>query len=52
MAVNLSPRSLHEPAFPGRVQRMLAQAQGQPEWLALEITENLIMSDPERSIRA
>ena len=52
IAVNLSPRSLNDPSFPVRVQRMLAAHHASPEWLALEITENLIMSDPERSIRS
>jgi EAL domain-containing protein (putative c-di-GMP-specific phosphodiesterase class I) len=52
IAVNLSPRSLNDPAFPGRVQRMLQARGASPQWLALEITENLIMSDPERSIRS
>ena len=51
IAVNLSPRSLNDPAFPDRVQRMLSARGASPEWLALEITENLIMSDPERSNR-
>jgi diguanylate cyclase (GGDEF)-like protein len=52
IAVNLSPRSLNDPSFPVRVQRMLAAHSASPAWLALEITENLIMSDPERSIRS
>jgi diguanylate cyclase (GGDEF)-like protein len=52
IAVNLSPRSLNDPSFPARVQRMLEAHAASPECLALEITENLIMSDPERSIRS
>jgi diguanylate cyclase (GGDEF)-like protein len=52
IAVNLSPRSLNDPAFPDRVRRMLSARGASAEWLALEITENLIMSDPERSIRS
>ena len=52
IAVNLSPRSLNDPAFPDRVQRMLSARGASAEWLALEITENLIMSDPERSIKS
>jgi diguanylate cyclase (GGDEF)-like protein len=52
IAVNLSPRSLNDPSFPARVQRMLDARQASAERLALEITENLIMSDPERSIRS
>ncbi len=52
VAVNLSPRSLNDPSFPGRVRRMLEARHASPLSLALEITENLIMSDPERSIRS
>jgi diguanylate cyclase (GGDEF)-like protein len=51
IAVNLSPRSLHDGAFPGRVRDLLDQNQFDPSCLALEITENVIMSDPERSVK-
>ncbi|MGH9173700.1 MAG: putative bifunctional diguanylate cyclase/phosphodiesterase, partial [Vicinamibacterales bacterium] len=51
IAVNLSPRSLHDAAFPTRIREMLAAHRVDPSKLALEITENLIMSDPERSTR-
>jgi diguanylate cyclase len=51
IAVNLSPRSLHDVSFPSRIREMLAARQVEPSMLALEITENLIMSDPERSNR-
>ena len=51
IAVNLSPRSLHDVSFPARIREMLAARQVEPSMLALEITENLIMSDPERSNR-
>ena len=51
IAVNLSPRSLHDASFPSRIREMLAARRVEPSMLALEITENLIMSDPERSNR-
>jgi EAL domain-containing protein (putative c-di-GMP-specific phosphodiesterase class I) len=51
VAVNLSPRSLHDGAFPGRVRELLQSKLVNPACLALEITENVIMSDPERSVR-
>lgn len=49
IAVNLSPRSLHDASFPSRIRAMLGAHRVDPSKLALEITENLIMSDPERS---
>jgi diguanylate cyclase len=51
VAINISPRSLHHSAFPGRIRELL-DAQGvPPPSLILEITENLVMSDPDGSIR-
>jgi diguanylate cyclase (GGDEF)-like protein len=52
IAVNLSPRSLNDPVFPAHVRAMLDARRVSPGILSLEITENLIMSDPERSIRS
>ena len=49
IAVNLSPRSLHDASFPTTICEMLRERGASPSSLALEITENLIMSDPERS---
>ena len=51
VAVNLSPRSLHDGSFPGRVRDLLQKNAFNASCLALEITENVIMSDPERSVR-
>jgi EAL domain-containing protein (putative c-di-GMP-specific phosphodiesterase class I) len=51
IAVNLSPRSLHDGSFPGRVRQLLQSQHVDPSCLALEITENVIMADPERSVR-
>ncbi|MGE0863916.1 MAG: putative bifunctional diguanylate cyclase/phosphodiesterase [Vicinamibacterales bacterium] len=51
IGVNVSPRSLHHAAFPGRVAELL-EAQGTLAGsLTLEITENLVMSDPDGSAR-
>jgi diguanylate cyclase (GGDEF)-like protein len=51
IAVNVSPRSLHHAAFPGRVREMLDAHGTAPHSLSLEITENLVMSDPDGSAR-
>jgi EAL domain-containing protein (putative c-di-GMP-specific phosphodiesterase class I) len=51
IAVNVSPRSLHHAAFPGRVREMLEAHGTAPASLTLEITENLVMSDPNGSAR-
>jgi diguanylate cyclase (GGDEF)-like protein len=51
VSVNLSPRSLHNPSLPDRVRHMLRKCRVAPTALVLEITENIIMSDPERSTR-
>ena len=51
IAVNVSPRSLHHAAFPGRIREMLDAHGVPPSSLVLEITENLVMSDPDGSMR-
>lgn len=48
---NLSPRSLHNPSLPDRVRYFLRKFNAPPGSFVLEITENIIMSDPERSTR-
>jgi len=51
VAVNVSPRSLHHAAFPGRIRELL-ETHGVPaQSLTIEITENLVMSDPDGSAR-
>jgi diguanylate cyclase (GGDEF)-like protein len=50
IAVNLSARHLRDPNLPARVTEALARHSATPSALALEITENSIMSDPDRSI--
>jgi len=50
LSVNVSPHNLHQAAFPGRISDLL-DSHGLPaSSLVLEITENLLMADPERSV--
>jgi diguanylate cyclase (GGDEF)-like protein len=51
IAVNVSTRSLHHSAFAGQIREMLMRYDAPPSLLSLEITESLIMSDPEGSAR-
>ncbi|GAC1341327.1 MAG: hypothetical protein NVSMB29_11630 [Candidatus Dormibacteria bacterium] len=51
IALNVSTRSLLAPEFSDVVVRALAQHGVTPGMLTLEITENLIMSDPVRTAR-
>jgi EAL domain-containing protein (putative c-di-GMP-specific phosphodiesterase class I) len=50
VSVNLSPRTLQHPGLPQRIAAMLAVYNVPPALLALEITENILMSDPARSM--
>ena len=50
VAINLSPRTLQDPGLPRRIADMLAVYQVAPGSLSLEITENILMSDPARSM--
>jgi len=50
VAINLSPRTLQDPGLPRRIADMLSVYNMPPESLALEITENILMSDPARSM--
>lgn len=46
VAVNISPRQLHAPGDQRRFADVVA-AYGDPAWLELEVTESVIMSNPE-----
>jgi EAL domain-containing protein (putative c-di-GMP-specific phosphodiesterase class I) len=50
VAVNVSTRSLLDPGFPDTVARALHRAGVDGALLCLEITENTVMTDPERAI--
>ena len=51
IAVNVSPRSLHHAAFPGQIREVLESHAVPPPTLTIEITENLVMSDPDGAAR-
>ncbi len=50
VAVNLSPRNLQDPDLPQRVGDFLNLHGASPSSLALEITENVLLTDPARSM--
>jgi diguanylate cyclase (GGDEF)-like protein len=50
VAINLSPRTLQDPGLPKRIADMLAVYDVPPDSLALEITEDILMADPARSM--
>lgn len=50
VAVNLSPRTLHDPDFAGRVDDLLQQYGVAPDRLTLEITEDGVVEDIDRHL--
>jgi diguanylate cyclase (GGDEF)-like protein/PAS domain S-box-containing protein len=50
VSVNISMRDLVDPEFPETIATLLRAAQAPPSLLVLEITESLIMTEPERAI--
>jgi diguanylate cyclase (GGDEF)-like protein len=50
VAVNISPRTLHDSMFPARLADLLAAAGVPAAKLTLEITETVLMHDPEGAI--
>jgi diguanylate cyclase (GGDEF)-like protein len=50
VSVNLSQRALQHPGLPQRIAAMLDVYGAPPSSLALEITEDILMSDPARSL--
>jgi diguanylate cyclase (GGDEF)-like protein len=51
MAVNVSPRQLHDPGFVEHVADRLRQHGIAPSRLVVELTETAVMTDPERGAR-
>ncbi|MDP2282606.1 MAG: EAL domain-containing protein [Pseudohongiella sp.] len=51
LAVNLSARQFNHPDLPAYIQQMLADNKFPAEQLELEITESLVVQNPERTIR-
>ena len=52
VSVNISSRVLHDIDLPRVIAAHLREANVPADWLMLEITESMIMTDPERSILA
>jgi len=50
VSVNLSSKTLHDPRLPHRIAAMLDAYDAPPFCLGLEITENILMADPARSL--
>jgi diguanylate cyclase (GGDEF)-like protein/PAS domain S-box-containing protein len=50
VAVNIAMRDLLDPHFPDQIGTLLREANVEPSWLRLEITEGVIMTEPERAI--
>jgi diguanylate cyclase (GGDEF)-like protein len=51
VSVNLSVRNLHDPLLSSQIGQMLQLFQLPPHALKLEITESMILSDPQRALR-
>ena len=51
VAVNLSVANLVDPGLPGLVARLLAETRLPPSVLEFEITESVLMTEPERALR-
>ena len=49
VAVNVSPRDVHSPGFAGHVAARLAHHRVPPGCLQLEITEHVLLEDPQRA---
>ena len=47
VAVNLSPRQFREPDLVEQIAEILAASGLDPSWLELEVTESLVMANPE-----
>jgi diguanylate cyclase (GGDEF)-like protein len=50
VAVNLSPRTLVDPTFPGKIDRLLREYGIRSDMLTLEITEDGVLVDSERPL--
>jgi diguanylate cyclase (GGDEF)-like protein/PAS domain S-box-containing protein len=50
VSVNISMRDLVDPEFPRLVSTLLHDSGARPSWVRLEITESVIMSEPEAAI--
>ena len=51
VAINLSVANLVDPELPGMVARLLAETRLPPSAVEFEITESVLMTEPERALR-
>ena len=49
VSLNVAPRQLHAPGFADRLARILAASEVPPNHVKLEITERLLMSEPDQA---
>ena len=52
LSINLSPRNLHEEGLADSIGELMEGRGLRPELITLELTENAIMTDPERALAA
>ncbi len=52
LSINLSPRNLHEDGLADSIGELMEKRGLRPELITLEITEDAIMTDPERALAA
>ena len=50
VSINLSPRNFLDPNLPDDISLALKKWDLEPEWVKLEITENMTISQPEKSL--
>jgi diguanylate cyclase (GGDEF)-like protein len=50
VAINLSARQLQQPDLPGAIERIVAAAGIAPALLEFELTESMLMTDPEAAV--
>ena len=50
LAVNLSPRDLHDPRLVDRVRNLMSRWETQAGWMEFELTESALMVDPAAAI--
>jgi EAL domain-containing protein (putative c-di-GMP-specific phosphodiesterase class I) len=50
MSVNVSPRQLHDPNFVAVVNEALVRSRVAPDQLWLEVTESVMMTEPEQAV--
>ena len=50
ISLNLSARLLHDPEFPELIVGITVTEEVNPDWIILEISENEVMSEPEKAL--